>query len=122
MDDLEVEFWVDYFDDNPLEAHRNADGEIQFRHPDDDLFNKWEEQIAKGEAPDLTEAFNLSSLEKLKSRAKRKKANPDKGMSFKEVTEMMEREQGSLERRIAKNKHLQPPLSAPKTFGQGLED
>lgn len=119
IDDLELEFWVDYYDANPLEAHRNADGEIQFHHPDDDLFNKWEEQIAKGEKPDLSEAFDVSSLEKLSVRAKRKKANPDKGMSFKEVTEMMEREQGPLERRISRHKHLQP---SAKTFGHGLED
>lgn len=118
LDDLEIEFWVDYYEKNPLEAHRNENGEIQF-HTDDDLLNKWEEQIAKGETPDLEQAFDPRALEKLRSRAKRKQATG--GMSFKDVAERIDREQSAVERRIAKNKHLQPKITAP-TFGLGLEE
>jgi len=63
--DLLVEYHMDFFEKNPLEAHRQEDGEIQFKDTGDDLIDKWEQDLADGALPDLYEAFSPESLEKL---------------------------------------------------------
>lgn len=60
-----VDFYIDKFESKPLEAHRNVDGEIQFTDTGDAVVDRWEEQIAKGEIPDLMEAFDDASLNQL---------------------------------------------------------
>lgn len=64
--DLLTEYYEDYYKENPLEAHRNEDGHIQFKDTGDPLIDEWEEKIARGEAPDLTEAFSEEQWKKLK--------------------------------------------------------
>ncbi len=78
-----VEFHLDYFEQNPLEAHRQADGHVQFTNTGDPLIDKWEEQIAQGEEPDLTEAFSSEGLQRLRNFSNRKR---DKDVSsFKDM-------------------------------------
>jgi hypothetical protein len=89
--DLYVEFKLDKFFEKPIEAHRNASGDIQFQDTGDEVIDRWEEQIAKGETPDLWEAFDdesLKHLEKLRVAAERR--NPY--ASMKDTYERMERE------------------------------
>lgn len=74
--DLLVEYHMDYFENNPLEVHRQEDGEIKFTNTGDSLIDKWEEELANGNFPDLTEAFTPESLEKIKT-----KLNKNKGIS-----------------------------------------
>lgn len=71
--ELLVEYHSDYFESNPLEVHRQADGEIQFTDTGDSLIDKWEQDLADGILPDLTEAFSEGSLEKIKARLDRTK-------------------------------------------------
>jgi hypothetical protein len=70
-----VEYFLDYFEKNPLETYRTADGEIQFTDTGDSLIDKWEEIIAEGGEPDLTEAFNPEALEAIKNRKNKKQKN-----------------------------------------------
>lgn len=68
-----TEYYVDYFEKNPLEVHRTEDGNIQFTDTGDSMVDRWEEQLAAGELPDLTEAFDPESLKKIQSRLKQVK-------------------------------------------------
>lgn len=70
------EYYLDVFDSKPIESYRNADGEIQFTDTGDELIDKWEEMIAAGESPDLTEAFSPDALKQAQARLA--KANRDK--------------------------------------------
>ncbi len=90
--DLLTEFYVDYYENAPLEAYRNPDGHIQFKDTGDSLIDKWEEQIARGQSPDLNEAFTAEQRESLQRLRARGKARTRLGGSFKEVVESMERE------------------------------
>jgi hypothetical protein len=79
-----IDFYLDKFEQKPIEAHRNVDGEIQFKDTGDELVDRWEEQIAAGQIPDLFEAFDEESirhLEKLKAAAAAR--DPYEGLSFK---------------------------------------
>jgi hypothetical protein len=61
-------FWEDHYRKNPTEARRTADGkEVQFV-TGDPLLDKWEDEIARGLDPDLTEGLSPEA------RAKEKKA------------------------------------------------
>lgn len=53
------------YEENPLEAHRNEDGHVQFKDTGDEFIDRWEEQIAAGESPDMMEAFSEEQLKKL---------------------------------------------------------
>lgn len=64
LDDLLVEFWVDVYEKNPLEADRGADGEIQLKNTGDPYIDKWEEEMATGIAPDLMEMFTPEHMAK----------------------------------------------------------
>jgi hypothetical protein len=56
-----VEYFEDYYTNNPVEANRNEDGIIQFKDTGDPLLDKWNEEIAEGKAPDFWEAFSEES-------------------------------------------------------------
>jgi hypothetical protein len=86
--DLFVEFQLDIYAKNPLEAHRNADGHVQFKHTGDTLIDKWEEQIAQGGQPDFMEAFDEEAVAKLKRlRHAGERRTMGIGGSFKDVLE-----------------------------------
>ena len=63
--DLLTDFWLDQYYKKPLEAYRNADGEIQFIDTGDELIDKWEKELAEGKVPDYNEAFSQEQVEKL---------------------------------------------------------
>jgi hypothetical protein len=99
--------------EKPIEAYRNADGEIQFKDTGDPLIDKWEEQIASGETPNLADAFDPESLEQLK-RLKEKSAmsDPYSGLSMKQLYDKVESEGSSQGLGIGKN-----PILPKKLFG-----
>ena len=69
--ELLTEFWLDQYYRNPLEAYRNADGQVQFIDTGDELIDKWERELAEGKVPDYNEAFSpeqLETLERLRTR------------------------------------------------------
>lgn len=79
-----ADFWLDKYEQKPIEAHRNADGEIQFKDTGDELIDRWEEQIARGESPDLFEAFDEESIKHMeKLRAAARARDPYEGLSMK---------------------------------------
>jgi hypothetical protein len=88
-----VEYYLDIFESKPLEAYRGADGEIQFTNTGDDLVDRWEEQLAAGEIPDLYEAFDEAGRKKLQLLAKNKKS---KGMTFAKAHDIMSKNRGNL--------------------------
>lgn len=70
--DLLVEYNLDKFDENPLEVHRQADGEIQLMDTGDNLIDKWEQQLADGDEVDLWESFSPEArarIEKMRKKA-----------------------------------------------------
>lgn len=67
VEDLLTEFWMDIYIENPLEAQRQADGEIQLTDTGDPYIDKWEEEMAQGLTPDLTEMFTPAQLERYKN-------------------------------------------------------
>lgn len=88
--DLLIEFHLDLFEKQPLEAHRNPDGEIQFKDTGDKFIDKWEAQIAKGETPDLLESFDeetLAKIDRLRKAGERRTMTI--GGSFKDVHDAM---------------------------------
>ncbi len=62
--ELLVEFWADMYEKNPLEADRGEDGEIQLKNTGDPYIDKWEEEMAQGLSPDLTEMFTPEHMAK----------------------------------------------------------
>lgn len=74
--ELLVEYFEDYYEANPLEAHRNEQGNIQFRDTGDPLVDKWERDIAEGGVPDLLEAFSEPQKRSIMERLERAKNNP----------------------------------------------
>ncbi len=84
--DLMVEFQLDFFENNPLEAHRNEDGQIQFMNTGDDLIDKWEEQVARGETPSMSQdMFDDETLAKIERLRARGKVRTGFGGTFKDV-------------------------------------
>jgi hypothetical protein len=64
-------FWEDYYHKHPTDAKRTADGkEVKFV-TGDPLLDKWEDEIARGLEPDLTEG--LSPKDRDKEMAARRK-------------------------------------------------
>ena len=81
-----VDFYIDKFEKKPIESHRNENGDIQFKDTGDDLVDRWEEQIANGEIPDLMEAFDEESVQHIKKiKAAAIAKDPYQGLSFKET-------------------------------------
>ena len=66
VEDLLTEFWTDIYEKHPLEMHRTADGNIQLKDTGDPYIDKWEEELAKGLHPDLTEMFTPEQLDRYK--------------------------------------------------------
>jgi hypothetical protein len=62
--DLLCEFYVDRFEKEPLEAHRNAKGDVQFK-TGDPVIDRWEQQLADGKEVDLLECFNSADITKI---------------------------------------------------------
>lgn len=91
LGDLLTEFYIDVFEKKPIEAHRNEDGEIQFSETGDELIDKWEEQIARGEIPDLNEAFDEESMKGL-AKMRQKAQDRDPYQSMKSVLDRVERQ------------------------------
>lgn len=56
------EHYEDYllwlYEDQPLEKHRNEDGNIQLKDTGDPLIDKWEAEMAAGRKPNFREAFS----------------------------------------------------------------
>lgn len=90
MFDLLVEFYEDYFERNPMEAHRQSDGEIQLKDTGDTLIDKWEQELADGKVPDLWESFSPSARDGIKARLKTKKSGI---MNFGDVHDHVQRQQ-----------------------------
>lgn len=104
--DLLVEYHLDVFENKPIEAHRQADGEIQFTDTGDPLIDKWEQQLAEGTTPNLLESFNPEAIEKLK---KLKNSSSKRTMTMKEASEIAEKDSKKYEREV--------PPDLFKTFG-----
>lgn len=70
-------FWEDYYRKNPIEAKRVGDGkEVKFA-TGDPLIDKWEEELARGIEPDLTEGLSHEAREKEKSARRRLEGHAD---------------------------------------------
>ena len=69
--DLLVEFFTDDYADNPIEAHRNENGDIQFKDTGDPYIDKWEEELASGQTPDLMEMFTADQISRIVKRSAR---------------------------------------------------
>lgn len=85
-----VEYYVDKFEERPIESYRNKDGEIQFTDTGDELIDLWEQQIAEGHDPNLYEAFSEESLEQIRKRTAAKQLDPYQGLSMKETFDKIE--------------------------------
>jgi hypothetical protein len=84
-------FWEDYYLNNPIDARKNDKNEVQYV-TGDPLIDKWEEEIAKGLSPDLTEGLPPEARAKEREaviRSERKqiiqsKAEKELGLGFTE--------------------------------------
>jgi hypothetical protein len=65
---LLVEYQLDVIEENPLEAHRLEDGNVQFRNTGDPMIDLWEQQIADGFSPDLGAAFSTEELSRIQKK------------------------------------------------------
>lgn len=63
-----VEFYEDYFEENPSEKRKEiaGDGVFHFTNTGDPQIDKWEREIAQGLTPDLTEGMTDTQKEELK--------------------------------------------------------
>ena len=80
-----------------MEAHRQADGEIQLKDTGDVLIDKWEQQLADGETPDLWEAFSPRSKEILKEVRRKNKGSGI--INFGDVQDYVQRQEAKLKPR-----------------------
>lgn len=104
-----TEYYTDFFEDKPIEIYRQEDGEIKFTETGDDLIDEWEEQIARGETPDLTQAFSKESLEAIRTRKTSKHLQRHAG-SIADTVKMFENE---------RLKNEGPPKPPGPTFKRG---
>lgn len=120
---LLVEWHLDRFDESPLEVHRQADGEIQLKDTGDAYIDKWEQQIADGEEPDLTETFSKKELERLQFARKKSedRLRTRGGGSFKATTELVENQE-RVENAATARRRAEPGTFADafSTFGKKL--
>ncbi len=68
MFDLLTERYEDLFESDPealRDSMRDEDGEIVFDDIEDELIQKWENELAAGLTPDLTEGLSKTDLEKM---------------------------------------------------------
>ncbi len=92
-----------------MEMHRMADGEIQFTDTGDAMIDKWEEELARGLIPDLSEVISPETIKQLEAR----RGKGVKGMTMKEVMERAGRESAKLDH----NQHA-PQRRQLRTFGE----
>lgn len=126
--DLMVEYNLDFFEDQPLEAHRNEDGHIQFKNTGDDLIDKWEEQVAAGDTPsmaqDMFDEETLEKLERLRARG-RARTSGLVASSMKDAFEEVERDamrQGlGIPGRVSVPKGTVPGRWQRSSFGDGTD-
>ncbi len=129
--DLMVEFQLDYFEKNPLEVHRNEDGHIQFKNTGDELIDKWEEQIARGETPSMSQDMfddeALAKLARLRARGHARGAGlTGIGGSFKDVFDEVERDARSQGLQVPSGRVSLPRGQLPSrfhrsNFGDGMD-
>lgn len=84
--ELVVEFFEDYYSNNPEERYRlerELTGEIRL-NTDDPLLSRWEEQIVRGIIPDLTEGMNDKDRKITRELIKKKEAEL-KQKSYSEI-------------------------------------
>jgi hypothetical protein len=105
-----IEFWEDYYYENPLEAHRDESGEVRFQTGDPQI-DRWEEQVARGEEPDYDEIFSKEQLEKIEKLRNRSKSNTLSSATLKQTKEHIEEH--------ARSEGLQDSFS---TFGSGYRN
>ena len=74
--------------------HRQGDGEIQFTNTGDYYIDKWEQELADGQVPDLKEVFSPEEMAKLKRARAHFKSG--QGSTFKEVMERIAKENASI--------------------------
>lgn len=77
IEDLLVEYYEDYFEEEPGEARKalSDNGEFIFTETGDPLLDKWEAELAKGLMPDLEEGYSKEQKKELQhERAKYKSA------------------------------------------------
>jgi len=118
LEDLLVEFFEDYYIDNPLEVYRTEEGKIFFSNTGDDLIDKWEREIADGKEPDLTEAFNEQNIDKIKRWAvSRQRRREGRGTTFGDVARTINQRQEQLAQELEPGK---PRINKQRsTFGDG---
>jgi hypothetical protein len=129
LHDLMAEFFVDQYEKRPIEAHRNENGEIQFTDTGDEMIDKWEEQIARGEIPDLNEAFDAESMKGL-AKMRQKAQDRDPYQSMKSVLDRVERQAKSEGLYVGKTPQGMTPekqklleeLFEKPTFGVDLDE
>lgn len=124
--DLMVEFQLDFFENNPLEARRNEDGHIQFTNTGDDLIDKWEEQVARGETPSMSQdMFDDETLAKIERLRARGRVRTGIGGTFKDVYDEAARDarsQGLDVPGIASLPKGIPPIRRHRSnFGDGID-
>jgi hypothetical protein len=75
-----LELWTrvyeDYYHENKIEIHRGEDGEIKLE-TDDAMVNKWEEELAMGLDPDITEGLTEDQIRRFYGRPKKKEETGD---------------------------------------------
>lgn len=82
------------FEAKPLEMFKQDDGEYMFTNTGDPLMDKWEEQIAMGEIPDLLEGMTEADRDQLlKKLDNLKKKHTITGGTFGDVARQIAREQ-----------------------------
>jgi hypothetical protein len=87
-----VEFWEDHYHNNPIEAHRQSDGQIKFEDTGDPLIDKWEEQISVGENPNFMEAFTPEQFQSLQRLRSNNKSSPRTGRTMKDTMDSVSQE------------------------------
>lgn len=115
--DLAVECFQDFFEDNPLERHRNPDGFIQLKNTGDSQIDLWEEQIAQGITPDLWETFPPEEIAKIQRMRMKAAQNPAlSGMSIKGAVEAAEKE-AAKQKLTTSNPSIRPRPGWTQGFG-----
>lgn len=107
--ELLTEFYEDVFEKDKtalFEASRGEDGEIMFESTGDDLIDKWEQEIAAGLEPDMTEGMTAEDKAELSKEAATKVKARKQAAVLSDIDERYE--QGLMEN----------PMYTTKTAGE----
>ena len=77
--DLLTEFFEDHYEQNRKEMYKmeqELTGAVRLPSHGDSMVEKWEEQLARGEMPDLTEAFPDGMRQKVQEKIKAREGIP----------------------------------------------